>query len=123
MTGIGIGCGILLILIGLAGYVYGLSTGHASLTALIPAAFGLAIGSLSLIGRANDNLRKHVMHVAVFFGLVGFVIPAVRVLSNLGTFTWSAASIAQIAMAFVCLDFVILSVRSFITARRGSADN
>jgi hypothetical protein len=122
MTTIGIGCGILLILVGLVGYGYGLSTGHASLTALIPAAFGIAIAVLALIGRANDNLRKHAMHVAVFFGLIGFILPTARILSNLGTFTWSAASIAQIAMAFVCLDFVILSVKSFIDARRSRVD-
>jgi hypothetical protein len=35
--------GILLILIGAIGYVYGMMNGKASATALIPAAFGLVI--------------------------------------------------------------------------------
>src|SRR5262245_47898032 len=118
MTTIGIGCGILLILIGLVGYIYGLSIGHASLTALIPAAFGLAIGVLAFIGKAKESLRMHMMHIAVLLGLLGFILPAGRLLWNYSTFTWSAASISQLAMALVCFDFVWLSIRSFIMARR-----
>jgi Kef-type K+ transport system membrane component KefB len=118
MTITGIYCGIVLILIGVAGYGYGLSTGHASPTALIPAAFGLLIALLSAIGRAKESLRMHMMHVAVLIGLIGLVIPAYRVLSNIGSISLSAAVISQLAMAVVCLIFVILCVQSFINARR-----
>lgn len=111
-------CGVLLILIGIAGYVYGLLNGSASLTALIPAAFGLLLAILGAAARAKENLRMHLMHFAVLVGLVGFLIPAWRVVSNLGGITLSAALISQIAMSLVCLIFVILSVKSFIDARR-----
>ena len=122
MTIVGIYCGVVLILIGLAGYVYGLNIGHASPTALIPAAFGILIGISSLIGRAKESLRKHMMHVAVLFGLLGFILPAGRLLANYSTFTLGAAAISQIAMVVVCLIFVILAVNSFIGARRNTSD-
>ena len=118
MTITGIYSGIVLILIGVAGYGYGLSTGHASPTALIPAAFGLLIALLSAIGRAKESLRMHMMHVAVLIGLIGLVIPAYRVLSNIGNISLSAAVISQLAMAVVCLIFVILCIQSFVNARR-----
>ena len=108
----------MLILIGVAGYGYGLSIGHASPTALIPAAFGLLIALFSAIGRANENLRMHMMHVAVLIGLIGLIIPAYRVLSKISSISLSAAVVTQVAMAVVCLIFVILCVQSFINARR-----
>jgi hypothetical protein len=122
MTTVAIVCGSILVLIGLAGYVYGLSSGHASPTALIPAAFGLVIAILAAIGRARDSLRKHMMHIAVLFGLLGFILPAGRLLANYNSFALGAATISQIAMALVCLIFVILAVKSFIDARRTPVD-
>jgi hypothetical protein len=118
MTITGIYCGIVLILIGVAGYFYGLSIGHASPTALIPAAFGLLIALFSAIGRAKESLRMHMMHVAVLIGLIGLIIPAYRVLSKISSISLSAAVVTQVAMAVVCLIFVILCVQSFISARR-----
>jgi hypothetical protein len=112
-------CGVLLIIVGVVGYFYGMSIGHASPTALIPAAFGLLLTILGFVARAKDNLRKHIMHVAVLVGLIGFILPAGRLLINYATFTWSAATISQLAMAVICLVFVILCVKSFIDARRG----
>ena len=70
------------------------------------------------IAKSNENLRKHVMHAAVLAALVGFLIPAYRVLSRIGDFTMNLANFSQIAMALICLVFVILSVKSFIDARR-----
>jgi hypothetical protein len=118
MTSTSIICGVLLILIGVIGYVYGMSTGAASPTALIPAAFGIVIVILGAIAAAKPDLRKHLMHVAVIVALLGFLIPAIRLLMKLNQLTMSAAVISQLAMALVCLLFVILAVRSFIAARR-----
>lgn len=120
MTLTAIYCGGLLVIIAIAGYLYGISTGRASLTALIPAAFGLALGILGIIGKAKENLRKHIMHVAVLIALAGFIIPAVRLL-RMPEFNLNAAFIAQLAMSLICLAFVVLAVRSFINARRDSA--
>jgi hypothetical protein len=85
---------------------------------LIPAAFGLLIAILGGIAAAKPDLRKHLMHVAVLLGLIGFLIPAIRLLMKIGQLTMSAAVLSQLAMALVCLGFVILAVRSFIDARR-----
>lgn len=110
--------GFLLILIGIIGYIYGMMGERASLTALIPAGFGLVLLILGFLSQTKENLRKHLMHVAVLAALVGFLIPTFRILSRLGDFTMNMANLSQLAMALICLVFVILSVKSFIDARR-----
>ena len=121
MPSTAIGCGLSLILIGIAGYVWGMMDGKASITALIPAFFGLVIALLGAFAKSNENLRKHLMHVAVLVGLIGFIIPAFRLLSKLGDLTLSAAVVSQAAMALICLIFVILCIQSFVNARRSGA--
>lgn len=120
MTTTSIIFGILLILIGVIGYVYGMALGNASPTALIPAAFGLVIAVLGMVANAKESLRKHLMHAAVVLGLLGFILPLGRVLSKLSDLTVSAPIVSQLAMSAVCLVFVVLAVRSFIEARRNT---
>jgi len=120
MPSVSITCGIVLILIGVLGYVYGLMTGHASITAFIPAIVGILLAILGFAARSKVNLRKHLMHAAVLIGLVGFLLPAVRLLSKLSELTFSASVLSQVLMALVCLLFVVLAVRSFIEARRNA---
>ena len=109
--------GSLLILIGLIGYGYGWTmTEHASPTALIPAALGIVMMVLGFVAKANEGLRKHLMHAAVLVALVGFVMTAWRLL-KMSEFVVSAALISQLATALVCLLIVILAVRSFVAAR------
>lgn len=108
----------MLILIGVVGYVHGVMNDKASVTALIPAFFGIVIALLGVVARSKESLRMHIMHAAVLLGLIGFLLPLGRVLSKLGDITLSAAVISQLAMSAVCLVFVILAVRSFIEARR-----
>ncbi|MEP6946091.1 MAG: hypothetical protein ABJA02_09255 [Acidobacteriota bacterium] len=110
--------GRLLILLGIAGYVYGLYAGNASLTALIPAAFGIVIMVCGHAAQMAEGARKHLMHVAVLVGLLGFIIPAVRLAGKIGDLSLSAAVVSQLVMILLCLAFVALSVRSFINARR-----
>ncbi len=112
--------GLLLILIGLIGYGYGMMTGHASPTALIPAAFGIVLAILGMVSRSNEALRKHLMHAAVLIALLGFVMTAGRLLMKISDLTFGAAVVSQLSMALVCLIFVVLAVRSFIEARRSS---
>ena len=111
-------CGVLLILVGIVGYAYGMSTGHASPTALIPAIFGLVLALLGIVSRMKDDLRKHLMHAAAAIALIGFILTAGRLVMNLGSLTLSAAVLSQLAMALVCLVFVVLAVKSFADARR-----
>ena len=121
MPFISIICGTLLTLIGAVGYVYGLTTEKASVTALIPAFFGVVLFILGLLANSKENLRKHLMHAAIVVALLGFIMPAGRLVSKLGDLTMSAAVVSQIAMALVCLAFVLLAVKSFVVARRDRA--
>jgi len=110
--------GVLLILIGIIGYVFSIVDGNTSLTALIPAAFGLLLLIFGLIAKSKENLRKHLMHAAVLVGILGFLIPTARLVSQMSNIRISLAVLSQAAMALVCLFFVILSVQSFVNARR-----
>ncbi len=120
MPSITIACGVLLILIGVIGYGYAMMNGNASLTALIPALFGLVLAALGAAARAKENLRKHLMHAAVTVGLLGFLLTAGRLVMNLSRINLNAATVAQIAMSLVCLIFVILCIKSFIDVRRNT---
>jgi hypothetical protein len=118
MPTIAIVCGMLLSLIGIAGYAYGMMNDSASITALIPFFFGTVLEALGFVAKGNEGLRKHLMHAAVVIALLGFLAPLGRLLPNIGSLTLSAAVLSQIAMSVVCLVFVILAVRSFIAARQ-----
>lgn len=118
MPSVSIICGLLLILIGVVGYVAGTVDGRASLTALIPAVFGLILAILGVAARSSESLRKHLMHVAVIVGLLGFMMTAGRLVMNLSRLTLNAATVAQMSMALICLVFVILCIKSFVDARR-----
>lgn len=117
MPGTSIAFGIILILVGIAGYAYGISAGNASVTALIPAFFGLALAACGVIARLSEDIRKHLMHLAVVVALIGFILTAGRLLMKLSEFSLSPAVLSQAAMAVVCLIYVILSIRSFAQAR------
>ena len=110
-------CGMLLSLVGIAGYLYGSMNGNASLTALIPFAFGTVLEALGFVAKSNEGLRKHLMHAAVVVALLGFIMTAGRLLMKLSELTLSPAVMSQLAMAVICLIFVILAIRSFATAR------
>ncbi len=110
--------GRILILLGIIGYGYGLMNGAASLTALIPAAFGLILMILGHLSQSKESLRKHLMHVAVLIGLIGFVVPLGRILSKVNDLQLSFAFLTQALMSLICLLFVALCVKSFVDARR-----
>ena len=118
MPTMAIGCGLSLILVGIAGYVWGMIGGKASVTALIPAFFGLVIALLGAFARSNESLRKHLMHGALLVALIGLVIPAYRLISMGSALSLTPAVISQAAMALICLIFLILGIQSFVNARR-----
>ncbi len=117
MTGTAIWFGRVLILLGVVGYGYGLSVGNASVTAMIPAAFGVVLMLLGHLAAARENLRKHLMHVAVLVAVIGFMMTAGRLALKASELTLSAGVVSQAVMAIVCLAFVVLAVRSFAAAR------
>ncbi len=121
MAKIAIAFGLVLIALGVGSYW---GTGRVSVTALIPAFFGLPLliaGVLAL----HDRMRKHAMHAAAviaLLGLAGTVSGLIKLPALLtgGALERPAAVAVQSAMALVCLAFVLLCVRSFVKARRSS---
>lgn len=114
-----LGFGILLLVLGVAGYA---ASGGASLTALIPAALGLLLLLLGLVAR-DPARRKFAMHIAVVVGLIGFLgsLPGLLKLPALlggQPVARPAAVLAQSLMAALTGVFVALCVRSFVLARR-----
>ena len=113
-----IALGVALIVLGLAGYVL---TGAVSLTALIPAAFGVLLVLAGLLAR-DDRRRMHAMHAAVVIALLGFlgsfrgVLGIGKVFD--GTAVRPAAIVAQTIMAVLTLGYIVIAVRSFIQARK-----
>ncbi len=120
MASLTVWVGILLILMGLGGYF---GTGMVSVTALIPAFFGLPVAVLGQIAK-TESRRKHAMHGAVLLGLLGFLgsVPGLFKLPQLfaGTAQRPAAVAMQSLMAVLLGVFVALCVRSFIAARRAA---
>jgi hypothetical protein len=119
MFKVSIWTGIILAVLGVAGY---LLTGATSPTALIPAAFGILFIILGFIAR-KETLRRHAMHGAAVLSLLGIAGTASGVLSTItliggGTVERPEAAVAKAAMAVICLVFLALAVRSFINARR-----
>lgn len=113
--------GILLILLGVFGFV---STGSVHYTSLIPCAFGVLLAIFGLLAQTQDaSRRKLYMHVAVTVGLLGFLGTASSLIHFVQLwqgkfFAYPAAVEAKAAMAVLTLIYVVLCVRSFIAARR-----
>ena len=116
--------GVLLILLGVVGYV---ATGNTHPTALIPSGFGLLLAVFGWLAQNPEpSKRKLYMHIAVTVGLVGFLGTATSLVSVVQlaqgkVFPFPAAIEAKAAMAVLCLVYVVLCVRSFIAARRSGA--
>lgn len=113
-----IALGVVLIVLGLLGYFL---SGGASVTALIPAFFGVLLAMLGLMAR-NENRRALAMHVAVFVALVG-LLGSFRGLLQIGdvfdgTAARPSAVVAQSIMAVLTLGYIVMAVRSFMAARR-----
>jgi hypothetical protein len=124
MAKLTIGFGVVLILLGAVSYF---ATGSQYPTSLIPAAFGLILSVLGFFSLTPDSKKRMLyMHIAVTVGLLGFLFTAwsiVNYFQMLGGrhFPYPIAVEEKAAMAAILLFFVLLCVRSFITARRSRA--
>ena len=116
--------GALLIGIGLGGYLLGGSVdadgnAYRSWTALIPAFPGVIFVLCGLIALAGDAARKHAMHAAVAFALLGAIAPWGRLPKTLSADPVNyLAAFSLIAMFVLCLVVLVAGIRSFIQARR-----
>ena len=111
--------GAILTMVGIAGYVL---TGAVSPTALIPAAIGIALVVLGLVGQRQPDLRKHVMHVAVLVAIVGLAGSLTGLLALPGALASGEgvrpAMVMRASMAILLIVYIVVAVRSFILARR-----
>jgi fucose 4-O-acetylase-like acetyltransferase len=121
MAKLTIGFGILLVLLGVIGFV---ETGSAHPTALIPTAIGLLFVLFGAMANTEDAKKRMLwMHVSVTVALLVFVfmIPAaidtIR-LSRGASFPHPAAVVEKGALALFLLIYILFCVRSFISARR-----
>ena len=106
--------GLLLTLLGLGGYFL---TGTTSVTALIPAIFGLLLLILGFLAR-SESIRKHAMHAAAAVALVGCAGALFSLLRAPLATRAAIAVFSQAAMVVLTALFVGLCVRSFVAARR-----
>jgi hypothetical protein len=111
----------LLVVLGLISYI---GTGSQHMTALIPTWFGLALGIFGLLSMSpSEGRRKLFAHINVTIGLVGFIGGAVEAIRGYlsakakGLVPDQIALTSKLAMTGLLLVYVILCVRSFITAR------
>jgi hypothetical protein len=113
--------GILLILLGGLGFV---STGSKFPTSLIPSVFGVVLVTFGSLAETPETRRRMLfMHIAVTVGLLGFLATAPALISVVQLFKgklfpYPAAIEEKAAMSALMLIYVLLCVRSFITARR-----
>lgn len=111
--------GVVLVALGVGGYV---ASGGVSVTALIPAAFGVVLTMLGGIA-VNQRYRPAAVSVAAAVALVGF-LGSVRGLTGMvdllsgAEVQRPAAVVSQSAMALATAIFLGLCVKAFTDARR-----
>lgn len=114
--------GIILILIGIIGYI---ASGAVSITAMIPAFFGIVFIILGRLAQ-KETWRKHVMHIALLVALIGLFGSFTGILD---VFSWMGgnqevnelAAIARAVMALLLIGYIALGVKSFVDARRAES--
>ena len=115
--------GILLTILGVLCYVFWKQLGapKQSVTALIPAMVGLPMMVLGWLSLAQPDWRKNLMHIAVVLSLLGFLMAFGRfaaVTLNPNRRNFGPGIQATLVMAILCAVHVVMSVRSFIAARK-----
>ena len=118
MPGVAVGFGISLLALGIGVY---LASGRSSLTALIPAFFGLALVVLGLVAK-RPSATKHAMHAAAVIALLGFlgsvdgIVGLAQMIAG-ATLELPLAVAAKGVMAVDLAAFLWLCVKSFRLAR------
>ena len=113
---------VLLIILGLVGFIY---TGSIHYTALIPMWFGIAMGIGGFLAISpSESRRKLFMHINVTIGLVGLLGALIEALRGYGAARSAGlepdyiALASKLIMAGLLLIYVNMCIKSFIEARR-----
>jgi hypothetical protein len=121
MAKLTIGFGVLLILLGITGYV---TTGSAHPTALIPAGIGLFFVLFGVMANSENSKKRMLwMHISVtvallvFLGMIPSAIDTLK-LARGASFPHPIAVEEKGALCLLSLIYVLFCVRSFISARR-----
>ena len=112
---VAVAAGSLLVLTGLLGYA--LSDAENPFTALIPLAPGVPILLCGVLAHLKPGTRKHAMHVAAMFGLLGALAAAGAVVARYEKATALGLAVMA-AMAVICAVFTGLCVKNFRDVRR-----
>jgi len=111
--------GCFFVLLGIGFYV---GTDRQSVTALIPTFLGVPLVATALWAR-REKARAAAMHVAAVIALLGLagtasgLVKAVRLVAG-QVVERPEAAIAQALVALASLGYLVLSIRSFVLARR-----
>lgn len=121
MSKVSIYIGILLVVVGIAFY---LGTGRTAMTAMIPAFFGLPVVLLGLWSNSAERRgRMMAAHIAVLITLLGTLGGIVMGIISISKGKAATVVADQLIMGVLCALHLILSVRSFIQARKAEATN
>jgi len=116
MTKIAFCFGILLIANGAYGY---LQSEKSSVTALIPAIFGILILLCGLVSALKPGIAKHFMHLSALLGLIGTLAAGGRLASTLMAEAPNRFVQINLAiMAALCGGYVVACFLSFRAAGR-----
>jgi hypothetical protein len=120
MAKLTIGFGVLLIALGLIGFV---STGSAHPTALIPSGLGVIFAIFGFFANTENSKKRMLwMHISVTVALLAFLgtIMAdfqVIQISRGVEYPHPAAILEKAAMSLFSLIYVLFCIRSFVNAR------
>ena len=115
--------GILLILVGIIGFLLASLSepeGMASLTALIPSVIGLLLAICGALAM-RESMRMHAMHAAAVVAVLSFLAILGRMIPSMTDGVFNGAVIEQLITAIILLVFIALCVKSFIDARRSGS--
>ena len=93
-----------------------ISASQSSITALIPTFIGLGLLLPGWLAYSNPEMKKHGMHVAAVFALIG-TLGGLMAIPAIIDGDWSGSTIAQLVLLLFCGEYMFFSIMSFREAR------
>lgn len=116
--------GAVLTVLGVVAYA---ATAAASLTALIPSAVGVLLLACAAIAAYRPAVHRHAVHAALAVALLG-ALGSVRNVVRLGDLIAGSAAnppavLVSTIMFVLLVGYLVVGVRSLLTARRGRSSS